>query len=100
MFASLQGNIPVQLQSLTSLEVLRLSYNSLIGEVPLSLGSLPNLHLVQLHSNRISGDTSHLQVQYREAYSDESSSFVADCGVPTDFDEALKCGNCTMCCEY
>ncbi len=23
-----------------------------------------------------------------------------DCGVPSAFDEALECDNCTMCCKY
>ena len=29
-----------------------------------------------------------------------SSSFVSDCGNPSDFEESLNCTECTMCCEY
>ena len=28
------------------------------------------------------------------------SIFVADCGVPSAFENALECDNCTMCCKY
>ncbi len=30
----------------------------------------------------------------------EDSTFVTDCGVPSAFDVALVCTNCTMCCEF
>ena len=58
---------------------------------------MKGLQLLQLQSNRITkmptiprlNDNIHGQ-----------STFVTDCGVPSAFDEALECENCTMCCKY
>eukprot|EP00985_Skeletonema_marinoi_P017244 scaffold9375_cov73-Skeletonema_marinoi.AAC.1 len=57
---------------------------------------MKGLQLLQLQSNRITkmptiprlNDNIHGQ-----------STFVTDCGVPSNFDEALECDNCTMCCN-
>eukprot|EP00984_Skeletonema_dohrnii_P001268 scaffold393_cov158-Skeletonema_dohrnii-CCMP3373.AAC.9 len=72
---SIQGSIPLELGKLSNLMYLRLSYKSnRITKIP----TIPRL------SDNIHGQ----------------STFVADCGVPSAFDEALECYNCTMCCEY
>ena len=44
----LRGEIPSELGSLTSLEILRLSNNSLSGEIPPELGSLTSLQRLYL----------------------------------------------------
>jgi len=49
-----------------------------------------------LQSNRITEIASMPRLNsdiYHEA------TFIADCGVPSAFDEAVVCKNCTMCCE-
>jgi len=81
--------------NLTELTYLRLSFNAFIGTVPTELGQLKKLELVQLHGNRISG----VVPQDMNVKGQEDSSFITDCGVPTDFDEPLLCTECTMCCN-
>jgi hypothetical protein len=73
---------------------MRLSHNSLMGNAPTELGNLEHLDFIQLNGNRISGTIPELQM-----HSKNPSSFVADCGSPSDFDETLECPGCTMCCE-
>ena len=82
---------------LSNLTNLRLSYNSFIGSVPEDLGNLTQLTLFHLHSNRISGAVPHLNVD-ESIWND--SSVIADCGVPSAFDDPLECDNCTMCCKF
>ena len=36
----------------------------------------------------------------KSIFGDGNSTLVADCGVPSAFENALVCDNCTMCCEY
>lgn len=79
---------------LSRLTYMRLSHNSLMGNAPTELGKLKHLEFIQLNGNRISGTIPELKVN-----SEGHSSFVADCGSPSDFDETLVCPNCTMCCE-
>ena len=90
-----QGSIPSEIGLLSSLTTVRLSHNSFVGSAPAELGTLERLELVQLHSNRILGSISltlrsHLL---------EKSSFTADCGVPSFFEEPVECDKCTMCCK-
>ena len=81
--------------------MLRLSYNSFIGNVPTELANLDNLELFQIHSNRISGTVPHITLKKLPAESDFDpiSSYIADCGNPSDFEESLDCTECTMCCN-
>jgi hypothetical protein len=65
-----------------------------MGNAPTELGNLKHLQFIQLNGNRISGTIPELEV-----HSEDYSSFVADCGSPSDFDETLECPGCTMCCE-
>ncbi len=56
--------------------------------------NLQNLELLQLHVNRLSGTIPSLGVPFME-----QSSFVVDCGNPSDFEDSLICEDCTMCCK-
>ena len=63
---------------------------------PKGLGELTKLQLLQLQSNRLTEMPKIPKLndaKYRE------STFVTDCGRPSIFDEAIQCGNCTMCCN-
>ena len=96
-----QGPIPAEIGLLSDLRILRLSYNSFIGNVPTELANLDNLELFQIHSNRIAGTVPHITLKEATAESDFDivSSFIADCGNPSDFEESLECTECTMCCK-
>ena len=86
--------------NLTELTHLRLSFNALVGTVPTELGQLKKLELVQLHGNRISGVVPRdLNVGESLPQDEKTSSFITDCGLPTDFDDPLECKECTMCCN-
>eukprot|EP00850_Spirogloea_muscicola_P017185 SM000145S00802 [mRNA] locus=s145:151615:158524:- [translate_table: standard] len=50
-----EGPIPVELQSLTELQVLDLAGNNLYGDVPTELGSLAGLTLLRLRQNSLQG---------------------------------------------
>eukprot|EP00956_Cyclotella_meneghiniana_P030007 scaffold74539_cov65-Cyclotella_meneghiniana.AAC.3 len=92
----IKGSIPTEIGLLSNLTYLRLSYNAFTGAAPEGLGMMIGLQLLQLQSNWIT-DMPSIPILNRSTYG--KSSFVADCGVPSAFDEALKCDNCTMCCE-
>jgi len=81
---------------LSNLTYLRLSYNALTGAAPEGLGRMKGLQLLQLQSNRIT----EMPIIPRLNSIHGQSTFVTDCGVPSAFDEALQCENCTMCCKY
>eukprot|EP00956_Cyclotella_meneghiniana_P035616 scaffold116417_cov54-Cyclotella_meneghiniana.AAC.1 len=93
----IKGSIPTEIGLLSNLTYLRLSYNAFTGAAPKGLGMMSGLQLLQLQSNWIT-DMPNIPILNRSTYG--KSSFVADCGVPSAFDEALKCDNCTMCFEY
>ena len=88
-----QGSIPTEIGLLSKLIRLRLPYNGFIGSMP-ELGNSSDLELIQLHGNRISGTIPKMKWDFTGP-----SSFVADCGNPSDFDESLLCEECTMCCK-
>ena len=94
----IKGSLPTEIGSLSKLTYLRLSYNAFIGTAPTELENLTQLELIQMHGNRIGGTIPIIDLASKELYGD--SSFVADCGNPSDFDESLNCDECTMCCEY
>ncbi|TVU29085.1 hypothetical protein EJB05_20629, partial [Eragrostis curvula] len=52
---SRRGEIPASVANLTSIQELRLGYNSLSGAIPPSLGALPNLSALVLYFNNLSG---------------------------------------------
>ena len=91
-----QGSIPNEIGLLSNLTYLRLSYNAFTGAVPVDLGEMKGLQLIQLQSNRI---TEMPNIPRLDSIHGRST-FVTDCGVPSAFDKALECENCTMCCEY
>ena len=82
---------------LSKLERLRLSFNAFVGAVPTAFGNLSTLELIQLQGNRFEGEIPVSLNVYKTSF--EESSFISDCGVPTDFDEPLLCEECTMCCN-
>ena len=51
----LEGNIPAELGSIGSLQYLSLGNNRLTGNIPEQLGSLPNILRLNLYSNQLSG---------------------------------------------
>jgi hypothetical protein len=90
-----KGAVPSSIGSLVHLKTLRLSYNHFTGSMPESLEHLNHLELLHFHGNRLTGSMPTVNVQGLT----EVSSFITDCGVPSDFDEPLSCPNCTMCCN-
>eukprot|EP00984_Skeletonema_dohrnii_P008776 scaffold3271_cov82-Skeletonema_dohrnii-CCMP3373.AAC.2 len=93
----IKGSIPTELGKLSKLVYLRLSYNAFTGAAPECLAEMKGLQLLQLQSNRITELPNIPQLD--ESFYNKST-FVTDCGVPSAFDEALKCEHCTMCCKY
>ncbi|KAL7448710.1 hypothetical protein ACHAWC_000857 [Mediolabrus comicus] len=92
----IQGTIPEEIGLLLHLTKIRLSNNAFSQGVPSTFGNLTHLELLHLHGNRFSGvmpyvDTTLLQ---------ETSAFIADCGLPSEFEFAIECDDCSMCCEY
>ena len=99
----IKGTLSTEIGSLSKLRQLRLSYNTFIGTAPTELEKLQHLELIQLHGNRISGtipDIINMASTETHGYYEYYSSFVADCGNPSDVEESLTCNDCTMCCEY
>lgn len=90
----IKGSIPPNIGDFENLRTLRLSYNQFISSIPSQLSKLRNLELAHFQSNRLTGE-----VILNSQFMLEESSFIADCGVPTDFESVLKCDNCTMCCN-
>mmetsp|Transcript_33748 Transcript_33748/g.62023 ORF Transcript_33748/g.62023 Transcript_33748/m.62023 type:complete len:561 (+) Transcript_33748:658-2340(+) len=91
----IKGTIPEEIGLLLNLTYLRLSYNSFIDTVPSEIRKLHHLSLFHLHGNRLQGEIPHLDTQFMN----EQSSFITDCGVPTDFEDSLICTECTVCCN-
>jgi len=104
----IKGFVPLEIGQLSRLVSLRLSYNELTGTMPNDFFSnLTKLKLIQLHSNRIRGTITNLEWT-EEKWEEKDhlliltsydSSFITDCGNPSDFEKSLKCENCTMCCN-
>ena len=82
---------------LSNLNRLRLNYNSFVGTAPDEWSNLQELRLIQIQGNRISGTIPELNLT--STFSD-SSSYISDCGNPSNFKESLVCTNCTMCCKF
>ena len=64
--------------------------------VDVRMPEMNGLQLLQLQSNRI---TEMPNITRLNNSIHGQSTFVTDCGVPSAFDEPLKCENCTMCCK-
>eukprot|EP00581_Thalassiosira_minuscula_P009259 CAMPEP_0183708732 /NCGR_PEP_ID=MMETSP0737-20130205/4938_1 /TAXON_ID=385413 /ORGANISM="Thalassiosira miniscula, Strain CCMP1093" /LENGTH=1678 /DNA_ID=CAMNT_0025936651 /DNA_START=186 /DNA_END=5222 /DNA_ORIENTATION=- len=97
----IKGSVTSEIGKLTELVSLRLSYNQLTGALPNQITSLKNLKLIQLNDNRIQGTLPIFNWKEKKYSSkeEEYSSFIADCGNPSDFDVSLGCEECTMCCN-
>lgn len=52
----LKGNIPTELENLSNLQELSLSFNQLSGTIPSELGSLSILETLKLHYNQLNGN--------------------------------------------
>ena len=94
-FLCYQGSIPPEIGKLFNLTHMRLSFNLLVNTVPTELGQLKRLELLHFHGNRLLGEISGLNVQNQEP-----SSFISDCGVPSNLVESVTCEKCSMCCKY
>jgi len=90
----LKGSIPDGIGKLLNLSSLRLSYNALTGTVPDGFSSLSKLEILHIHGNRLRGTLPILALN-----GNNESSFIADCGSPSDFETPLECPSCTMCCN-
>jgi hypothetical protein len=88
-----QGSIPTEIALLSNLTRLKLSYNAFVGDGAY-FGGLSRLRLIHLHGNRLSGSIPPMDFK-----SSSSSSYIADCGNPSDFKSSLLCEECTMCCK-
>jgi hypothetical protein len=88
-----QGSIPTEIGLLSNLTSLKLSYNRFVGDGA-NFGGLSRLRLIHLHGNRLSGGIPPMKFK-----SSSSSSYIADCGNPSDFKRSLLCEECTMCCK-
>ena len=75
-----------------NLKRIRLSYNAFIENIPSQFGNIPGLELIQLHGNRFSGAVPTFNEMDKSVWGD--SSFVADCGTPSDFKVPLECDEC------
>ncbi len=91
----IKGTLPPELGLLRGLIQLRLSFNSFTGSVPKELANLEYLKLMHLHGNRLHGQFPALTLDNML----ETSSFISDCGTPSDFAVPLLCPFCTMCCN-
>lgn len=91
----IKGTLPPELGQLRGLIQLRLSFNSFTGSVPKELANLEYLKLMHLHGNRLHGQFPALTLDNVL----ETSSFISDCGTPSDFAVPLLCPFCTMCCN-
>jgi len=92
----LKGSIPTEIGLLSKLSYLRLSYNKFIRTMPREFQELSQLEFIHLHGNSISGMIPFPQDAQALA---NQASFISDCGVPSMFEQTLRCENCTMCCN-
>ena len=79
---------------LSNLNRLSLKYNSFVKNAPDDLSRLQELKLIQIQGNRISGTIPELNLLFLDP-----SSYISDCGNPSNFEDSLVCTECTMCCE-
>ena len=91
--------MPEEVGSLSNLTHLQLSYNTFRGALPQSFSSLTSLQIMNLHSNRFSGEVPEFITSGMIGTFKDKSSFIADCGYPSLYEQTLKCTNCTMCCK-
>merc|ERR1711957_19510 len=90
----MKGRIPIEIGLLSNLKYLRLCFNSFVGNETNFGNNMKKLELIQLHGNRLSGEIPSFGWAI-----DDRSSFVSDCGSPSNFEDALICEDCTMCCN-
>ena len=77
-----QGRIPTEIGLLKSLTYLKLDHNSFVSIIPAEIEHLKQLNLLHLHSNRMQGEIVLLDLQ--PAFGE--SSFITDCGSPSNYD--------------
>ena len=95
---AIQGNLYFLNGFYIYFEFIDLSYNSFQGKFDRGLfKDMHYLDLLRLHGNN------KLTGVVEIAASDDlfgPSSFVADCGKPSMFEEPIMCKGCTMCCKF
>mmetsp|Transcript_12632 Transcript_12632/g.24040 ORF Transcript_12632/g.24040 Transcript_12632/m.24040 type:complete len:1810 (+) Transcript_12632:137-5566(+) len=91
----IKGTIPTEIGRLSNLNFLRLCYNRFVGDTTNFGHDLKNLELLHLHSNLLSGSIASIDWPHET----RSSSYITDCGNPTEFEQSLVCDDCTMCCK-
>mmetsp|Transcript_3099 Transcript_3099/g.5688 ORF Transcript_3099/g.5688 Transcript_3099/m.5688 type:complete len:2005 (+) Transcript_3099:213-6227(+) len=91
----IKDKIPSTIGDIEYLTHLRLSFNSFGGTVPTELEKLQHLEMVHLHGNRLQGIMPLLNTQHLG----NESSFISDCGYPTNFGQPISCKECTICCN-
>ena len=83
---------------LSNLKRLSLKYNSFVKNAPNELANLQKLKLIQIQGNRISGTIPEFIPELGLTFPN-SSSYISDCGNPSNFEDSLVCTDCTMCCK-
>jgi len=91
---NLKGSITRRIGNLLNLSSFLVSYNEITGVIPDEVADLSKLKLFHGHGNRLHGTVPPLSMKGQT-----KSSFIADCGSPSDFDSPLDCPDCTMCCN-
>jgi len=91
----IKDKIPSTIGDIEYLTHLRLSFNSFGETVPTELKQIQHLEMVHLHGNRLHGTMPLLNNQHLR----DESSFISDCGYPTNFDQPISCPHCTICCK-
>eukprot|EP00957_Ditylum_brightwellii_P179147 13648403-Ditylum_brightwellii.AAC.1 len=90
----LKGSIPTEIGNLLNLSSLMISFNGITGKIPDELADLSQLEILHLHGNRLQGTMPRLTSKGQT-----KSSFISDCGSPSEFDTPVDCPDCTMCCN-
>lgn len=88
-----QGTIPGEIGMLSNLTRLKLNYNEFVGSGA-DLSDLSRLSLIHLQGNRLTGSIPPTNLNFQG-----KSSYISDCGNPSDFKASLGCEECTMCCK-
>jgi len=85
------GNVPTEIENLTGLQILDLSYNNLGGDISTDVGfKLSNLQELYLSGNQIRQDLDPVFCTRPNIYTE----FVSDCKL-----SEVQCTCCTSCCD-
>jgi hypothetical protein len=93
LFITTREPIPAEIGMLSNLTRLKLNYNGFVGSGA-DLSDLSCLSLIHLQGNRLTGSIPPTNLNFLG-----KSSYITDCGNPSDFKASLGCEECTMCCK-